>query len=274
MAFEPIHSAPKDGNFVVLRDASAYDVGRWSVEKSDWVRVTGEPVQVQPTHWMLLRSASSLPLSFDALGRERGRKRIRSYAAGLALVALLLVCVSSIRHYFPAIPATFRGVAGGSEAPAIDSPSGGDGAQTQARSREQTAASEGKRQRTESLFREVRAGRAEIEALRARLASLSAALRQAQTAEAERTYAHERQRLRADALSRELEAARAEIESMKTKLALTNTSATLLPSSQSNDVQQRQQFQNNEQPKSDVGMGEPAKRDAATVKVPRSIGPY
>jgi hypothetical protein len=268
MAFESIDTAPKDGNFVVLQDndASAYEVARWSVEKGDWLRVTGEPVQIKPAHWMLLRTASSLPSSFDALGgKRRDRRRVGPFAGGLALVALALLYVPSVPNHFPGIAAAFRG-GGGTENLTVETEAGGSGAQAQTRSGEQ--ATEGKkRPRTESLFREVRSARAEIEALRVRNGSLSAALRQAQAGETERTYAHERQRLRADALASELESARAEIESLKTQVARTNSSASLSPGGQGENVEEKQAVEREQ--RQDEGRpsrpANPVAAEAATV---------
>src|SRR4249920_653288 len=46
-----IDGAPKNGDFIVLRDAGSREVGRWAQEANGWVRPDGTPVRISPTHW-------------------------------------------------------------------------------------------------------------------------------------------------------------------------------------------------------------------------------
>src|SRR3984893_1539907 len=46
-----IDGAPKNGDFIILQDASSREVGRWSQEANGWVRPDGTPVRISPTHW-------------------------------------------------------------------------------------------------------------------------------------------------------------------------------------------------------------------------------
>jgi hypothetical protein len=46
-----IDGAPKNGDFIILHDASSQEVGRWAQEANRWVRPDGTPVRISPTHW-------------------------------------------------------------------------------------------------------------------------------------------------------------------------------------------------------------------------------
>ena len=48
-----IESEPKDGKAVILVDIASgtYDIARWSAETGEWIRKTGEPSKIKPTHW-------------------------------------------------------------------------------------------------------------------------------------------------------------------------------------------------------------------------------
>ena len=46
-----IDSAPKNGDFIILHDASSEEVGRWAQEANGWVQPDGTPVRISPTHW-------------------------------------------------------------------------------------------------------------------------------------------------------------------------------------------------------------------------------
>ena len=46
-----IDGAPKNGDFIILQDASSQEVGRWAQEANGWVQPDGTPVRISPTHW-------------------------------------------------------------------------------------------------------------------------------------------------------------------------------------------------------------------------------
>jgi hypothetical protein len=46
-----IDGAPKNGDFIILQDASSREVGRWAREANGWVQPDGTPVRISPTHW-------------------------------------------------------------------------------------------------------------------------------------------------------------------------------------------------------------------------------
>src|SRR5450755_4847801 len=46
-----IDGAPKNGDFIILHDASSQEVGRWAQEANGWVQPDGTPVRISPTHW-------------------------------------------------------------------------------------------------------------------------------------------------------------------------------------------------------------------------------
>src|SRR5216683_5925392 len=46
-----IDGAPKNGDFIILQDASSQEVGRWAREANGWVQPDGTPVRISPTHW-------------------------------------------------------------------------------------------------------------------------------------------------------------------------------------------------------------------------------
>src|SRR5512138_2837105 len=50
---QPIDTAPRDGNDVILEDdaAGTYDVAHWSAEAGNWISESGEPSRITPSHW-------------------------------------------------------------------------------------------------------------------------------------------------------------------------------------------------------------------------------
>src|SRR5262245_13910591 len=50
---QPIDTAPRDGNVVILEDdaAGTYDVAHWSPEVGDWITESGQPSKITPSHW-------------------------------------------------------------------------------------------------------------------------------------------------------------------------------------------------------------------------------
>jgi hypothetical protein len=50
---QPIDTAPRDGNVVILEDdaAGTYDVAHWSPQAGDWITESGEPSKITPSHW-------------------------------------------------------------------------------------------------------------------------------------------------------------------------------------------------------------------------------
>ena len=48
---KPIDVAPKNGDFIILQDASSWELGRWDQEVNGWVQPDGAPVRISPTHW-------------------------------------------------------------------------------------------------------------------------------------------------------------------------------------------------------------------------------
>jgi hypothetical protein len=62
----PIEVAPKNGDCIVLQDASSWELGRWAQQANCWVQLDGTLVRISPTHWT--------PVSGDVAGatdRER-----------------------------------------------------------------------------------------------------------------------------------------------------------------------------------------------------------
>jgi hypothetical protein len=59
-----IETVPKDGQFVIVEDASGNDdVARWAAESDTWVGLDGEPIGIRPTHWWPMPAASVPPPS-------------------------------------------------------------------------------------------------------------------------------------------------------------------------------------------------------------------
>src|SRR5258705_230391 len=48
---KPIDVAPKNGYFIILQDASSWELGRWDQEVNGWVQPDGAPVRIFPTTW-------------------------------------------------------------------------------------------------------------------------------------------------------------------------------------------------------------------------------
>ena len=48
-----IETAPKNGNIVVLEDDTSgfLEVAHWSPEAGEWIRESGEPIEIKPSHW-------------------------------------------------------------------------------------------------------------------------------------------------------------------------------------------------------------------------------
>jgi BA14K-like protein len=48
-----IETAPKNGNVVILEDdaSGTLEVAHWSPEAGEWIRESGEPIEITPSHW-------------------------------------------------------------------------------------------------------------------------------------------------------------------------------------------------------------------------------
>src|SRR5882672_6223119 len=81
-----IDVAPKNGDFIILQDASSWELGRWAQEANGWVQADGTPVRISPTHWTWLSDRERLlfltpPLSDDETEQTRKRPLTRSILA-------------------------------------------------------------------------------------------------------------------------------------------------------------------------------------------------
>jgi hypothetical protein len=56
-SLQPIESAPKNGEFIVLLNFISRELGRWTQEANGWVQPDGTPVRFSPTHWKRLLDA-------------------------------------------------------------------------------------------------------------------------------------------------------------------------------------------------------------------------
>src|SRR5712664_941115 len=77
-----IDVAPKNGDFIILQDASSWELGRWAQEANGWVKADGTPVRISPTHWTWLSDRERLlfltpPLSDDETEQTRKRPLTR-----------------------------------------------------------------------------------------------------------------------------------------------------------------------------------------------------
>ena len=94
MQSNPIESAP--GNqFVILqderKDSDVYEIARWSVERGDWIRKDGEPIQIIPSHWLPLDHLSRLQQGGPRGWRRFGLRAALFATAGLAMMFVPLV---------------------------------------------------------------------------------------------------------------------------------------------------------------------------------------
>jgi hypothetical protein len=107
MAFNQIETAHKNEDFITLQDeiADGYEVARWSVEKSNWVREEGAPVRLTPAHWMQLPKASSVPSSSNLRGRDEKKalplRRFGRYAAVFVAAGLTVLFPAFIGNFEP-----------------------------------------------------------------------------------------------------------------------------------------------------------------------------
>ena len=104
MKFEPIATAPISGDYFILQDENSgrYEVAQWRFEASNWVRESGEPIRISPTHWARLPnldiSGSRPSKSVDRTGIPSRRAWL--YRTGrLGAAVLLTFALSSI--YYP-----------------------------------------------------------------------------------------------------------------------------------------------------------------------------
>ena len=56
-SLQPIESAPKNGEFIILWNFMSRELGRWTQEANGWVQPDGTPVRFSPTHWKQLLDA-------------------------------------------------------------------------------------------------------------------------------------------------------------------------------------------------------------------------
>jgi hypothetical protein len=254
MALNPIDSAPKNEGFIILQDESSvvYEVARWSVEKGNWIREEGEPIQITPTHWMPLPGAFVAPSSDESNGgdEEASRRipRVGLYAGICVTAGLAILFVPSFVGNF-ARPTSTGEISSEGKQIIEQGPQKGEvpsrdvalaraeienlKMRTAAQSAVPTEtyqlpptwvpgheeAIERERQRGEVLARELVSAREEVEAVAARLAVATAArfdaeqaLQTAQAWAAEQKQALERERRHNEALTRDLTSARDEVE--------------------------------------------------------------
>jgi hypothetical protein len=181
MAFEPIASAPKNGEWIALLGESGdvFEIARWATEKRNWVGQEGKPIQIQPTHWFE-PNPSLLPRTATS---PRGREALRRTRFGL-YAGLLIIAGSAIFDVPWSVRISSREVAvtpqtGPSQDIAgvetgylqvrmpAETPSRTENthAQAQDSSIEQNNALEQERQRRESPARELSLAQADIEAV-------------------------------------------------------------------------------------------------------------
>ena len=91
MDLEPVASAPRSGEFVVLHDLNGRcETGRWSTPDDDWIQADGSPIRINPTHWQLLLDQTTLDVGF-AEYRTQTKSLFRGqWALACAGVAVVL----------------------------------------------------------------------------------------------------------------------------------------------------------------------------------------
>jgi hypothetical protein len=88
-----IESEPKDGKAVILVDIASgtYDIARWSAETGEWIRKTGEPSKIKPTHWHPMSRDPYRPQEDDGSSKPSqilvNRAALQLSAAGSDVVA-------------------------------------------------------------------------------------------------------------------------------------------------------------------------------------------
>jgi hypothetical protein len=86
---QPIETAPRDGNVIILEDdaAGTYDVAQWSSELNDWICESGKPSKIMPSYWH--------PMPVDRYQEDGGetssRPSVKRRFAPASLAAALIV---------------------------------------------------------------------------------------------------------------------------------------------------------------------------------------
>jgi hypothetical protein len=95
MASDPIETAPKNEEWIVLLDESGdvFEVARWSAEKGNWVGQDGEPIRIKPTHWFQPDASwvSSIHTSSISPQDKKTTGRRHYLYGGLLIIAWLAV---------------------------------------------------------------------------------------------------------------------------------------------------------------------------------------
>jgi TPR repeat protein len=259
MAFNPIETAPKNEELIILHGESSdgYEVARWSVEKSNWVREEGEPIGLIPTHWMQLPNASSVPFTSNLRGRDEEKalplRRYGLYASLFVTVGLAVLVTAFIGNFeSPSSYQTHR--AGETSARTASDPAPTVLSQDVASAEmailnvrtvseppprietakvpniEQKQGFDQARLRDDAVVHELASGRQDVETLKDPVDRATAAmdaagsetaqtLQTAQASASEQKDALDKERQRGDALARDLASARAEVEALKAPVA-------------------------------------------------------
>jgi hypothetical protein len=103
MASDPIETAPKNEEWIVLLDESGHDfeVGRWSAKRGTWVGRDGAPIRIKPASWFRPNS-SWLSTDYASAQDETAprRKRFGLYTALLIIAWLAIMEVPWFGEHF------------------------------------------------------------------------------------------------------------------------------------------------------------------------------
>ena len=230
MRSNPIESAPCN-QFIILQDdrndSDVYEIARWSVERGDWIRNDGEPIQITPSHWLPLDQLRRLEQ-----GAPRGWRRFGVHAALFVTAGLAMMFVPLVLNNWAGpwekvglfVAERTRG--------ATEEGSSQDAANSPDSAIKHQQAAERDRQQIEVLAHQLASAREDVGTLTARVTALTdarteaeKALQTAQALAAEQKLALEQERQRGDTLLRELASAREEVEARKAAANAADASA-------------------------------------------------
>ena len=203
MRSNPIESAPRN-QFIILqddrKDSDVYEIARWSVERGDWIRSDGEPIQITPSHWRPLDHLCRLE---DGACEDGGASAcVQRFSLRLALAMMFVPSV--LNNWEGPWEKESLFVAGSTQCPEGSSQDAANSPDSVIRHQQ---AAEQERQQIEVLARQLASAREDVGTLTARVTALTdarteaeKALQTAQAAAAEQKRVAEQERQRGEAL--------------------------------------------------------------------------
>jgi hypothetical protein len=93
MASDPIETAPKNEELIVLLDESGdvFEVARWSAKRGNWVGQEGAPIRIKPTYWFRPNPSWLSTVYISPQGERAPRRKRFVLYTGLLIIAWLAI---------------------------------------------------------------------------------------------------------------------------------------------------------------------------------------